>query len=357
MRHVQRNPIIITLILTMALPLSASMAEERVEFEFFWGFSVGYTQTEIDIMCENFIPINYMCMGFQLTATGDLTAQIADLNVLPGSRAGFISNWYLDFGSAAGYDTAFIMSQALPGEFVWEGTLQPFFTLSIDYSCPCSYEGGICIDTFTVFPGPDNWLWVNDQTSDSIKPIFNNNQGPFCAELEMLPCGIIFFTEVPENDELIGRYCEGVSFQFEAITGMEPYSQVYGYSFCSPVPEGTSITNEGLFTLPPNNEGVYEITIKAFGDCPNFGIYTFNVILEDHELCGDPNCDGYVNVSDAVRIINYIFIGGPAPSPMEAGDANCDSTCNVSDAVWIINYVFIGGNEPGDIDGDGVPDC
>ena len=32
-------------------------------------------------------------------------------------------------------------------------------------------------------------------------------------------------------------------------------------------------------------------------------------------LCGDANGDGMLNVSDAVFIINYVFIGGPAPGP------------------------------------------
>jgi hypothetical protein len=75
-------------------------------------------------------------------------------------------------------------------------------------------------------------------------------------------------------------------------------------------------------------------------------------------LCGDANADEIVNVSDAVYLINYVFIfGSPAPDPIESGETNCDGTVNVSDAVWIFNYVFIGGNEPGDIDGDGEPDC
>jgi hypothetical protein len=30
------------------------------------------------------------------------------------------------------------------------------------------------------------------------------------------------------------------------------------------------------------------------------------------------------------------------------GETNCDDVVNVSDAVWIINYVFVGGPEPGD---------
>jgi hypothetical protein len=72
---------------------------------------------------------------------------------------------------------------------------------------------------------------------------------------------------------------------------------------------------------------------------------------------GDANGDGIVNVSDAVAIINYVFVGGDPPDPIEAGDCNCDDVVNVSDAVWIINYVFVGGNTPCDIDGDGIPDC
>jgi hypothetical protein len=73
--------------------------------------------------------------------------------------------------------------------------------------------------------------------------------------------------------------------------------------------------------------------------------------------CGDANSDQDVNVSDAVFIINYIFVGGDPPNPIESGDCNCDGTCNVSDAVMIINYVFVGGNAPCDTDGDDIPDC
>jgi hypothetical protein len=65
-------------------------------------------------------------------------------------------------------------------------------------------------------------------------------------------------------------------------------------------------------------------------------------------ICGDVNIDSIVDVSDAVYIINYVFIGGNQPIPMESGDVNCDETVDVSDAVWIINYVFVGGPAPCD---------
>jgi Dockerin type I domain/Thrombospondin type 3 repeat len=103
------------------------------------------------------------------------------------------------------------------------------------------------------------------------------------------------------------------------------------------------------------------------GDSCDNCVYTFNPGQEDSDsdligdvceyICGDASTDGNVNVSDAVRIINYVFAGGDPPDPLEAGDVNCSIDVNVSDAVWIINYVFVGGNVPCDTSGDGIPDC
>ena len=61
---------------------------------------------------------------------------------------------------------------------------------------------------------------------------------------------------------------------------------------------------------------------------------------------GDANGDAVINVSDVVYLINYLFIGGPEPIPMEAGDLNCDGLINVSDVVYLINYLYIGGPPP-----------
>jgi hypothetical protein len=63
-------------------------------------------------------------------------------------------------------------------------------------------------------------------------------------------------------------------------------------------------------------------------------------------LRGDANGDGAINVSDVVYLINYLFINGPAPDPIQAGDVNCDGVVNVTDVVYLINYLFIGGPPP-----------
>jgi PKD repeat protein len=117
---------------------------------------------------------------------------------------------------------------------------------------------------------------------------------------------------------------------------------------------------------PPEGEGYFTYSISPKPDLPNGRELTntswirfdYNAWLQAPEegpvirtikypfIYGDVNGDGIINVSDVVYLINYLFIGGPAPNPLAAGDANCDGVVNASDVVYLINYLFIGGPEP-----------
>jgi hypothetical protein len=116
----------------------------------------------------------------------------------------------------------------------------------------------------------------------------------------------------------------------------------------------------GLFSWTPNSgqDGTHSNVhfIASDGDLID-DEYIEIYISSDQYICGDANFDQAVNVSDAVWVINYVFIGGDPPIPLASGEVNCDGSVNVSDAVWIINYVFIGGNAPCDTDDDGQSDC
>jgi hypothetical protein len=61
---------------------------------------------------------------------------------------------------------------------------------------------------------------------------------------------------------------------------------------------------------------------------------------------GDTNADGEVDIADVMYLINYIFIGGSPPQPMEAGDCNCDGVVDVADVIYLINYLFLEGPPP-----------
>jgi hypothetical protein len=61
---------------------------------------------------------------------------------------------------------------------------------------------------------------------------------------------------------------------------------------------------------------------------------------------GDVNGDGNITISDVVYLINYLWRGGPPPTPYETGDTNCDGEVTVSDVVYLINYLFFGGPIP-----------
>jgi hypothetical protein len=87
------------------------------------------------------------------------------------------------------------------------------------------------------------------------------------------------------------------------------------------------------------------------------GVYDMDYDLSLMTGCGDANGDGTVNVSDAVFIINYLYVEGMVPTPLRIGDVNCNGDVDISDVIYIINYVFIGGYPPCDIDGSGNPDC
>ena len=78
----------------------------------------------------------------------------------------------------------------------------------------------------------------------------------------------------------------------------------------------------------------------------------------ENPACGDMNWDGRVNISDAVFLINYIFVpNAPAPNPPESADINCDTKSSLVDIIYLVNYVFRGGFSPCDNDGDGIADC
>jgi hypothetical protein len=63
----------------------------------------------------------------------------------------------------------------------------------------------------------------------------------------------------------------------------------------------------------------------------------------------DPNNDGTISPLDIFYLINFLFMGGPAPhgpAGVLSGDANGDGEVSPLDIFFIINFLFLGGPTP-----------
>jgi sugar lactone lactonase YvrE len=61
---------------------------------------------------------------------------------------------------------------------------------------------------------------------------------------------------------------------------------------------------------------------------------------------GDANADRLINLSDAVFVLSFLFLGGPAPSCPDAADANDDGTVSISDPSAVLGHLFLGAPPP-----------
>ena len=81
----------------------------------------------------------------------------------------------------------------------------------------------------------------------------------------------------------------------------------------------------------------------------NYDVWEFNI---GPPACpfrtpGDADMSGFLNSTDIIIMVNYVFKGGaPADPCPPAGDANCDLSVTSADVIFLVNHVFKGGPAP-----------
>jgi hypothetical protein len=61
---------------------------------------------------------------------------------------------------------------------------------------------------------------------------------------------------------------------------------------------------------------------------------------------GDASRDGLLDISDAILVLNHLFVGGGPPSCEESADSDDDGLVNLSDPIYLLNHLFQGGLPP-----------
>ncbi len=118
---------------------------------------------------------------------------------------------------------------------------------------------------------------------------------------------------------------------------------------CSPIDVDLVVTSSNLGVAIPRlvngsimvvgvSEGTATITVNAADGWGNSDSCVITVYTEP----GDVNSDGYVNISDVTKLIDYLLSGNPSGVNLTGADCNHDGGINISDVTTLIDYLLSG---------------
>ncbi len=157
------------------------------------------------------------------------------------------------------------------------------------------------------------------------------------------------------------------SVEYAAIN---PDGSLAEWQYASPMNDirsgcpGSVILNGHIYVLAGDNGSGCLNTIESAYMNPDGDLESW--IMESDTLLDRRNLTACVHYGPHVYVIggninniatDDVEVSGISSSVSSCGDVNCDTNVNISDAVWIINFIFIGGNDPCDTNGDTIPDC
>ncbi len=164
---------------------------------------------------------------------------------------------------------------------------------------------------------------------------------------------------VPEPDDFgiannIFTNCTGAAI--EAGSSIADHNAFWQNSanYGGTLPGPNDITSDPLFVDPSNRD--YSLMCNSpcidKGDPASFGFSGKAIDIGAYEYdytVGNATTaygDASVNIADAVFLVNYIFLGGPAPCPIGAGLIDCSDVITMSDIAYLINFLYAHGPEP-----------
>jgi hypothetical protein len=156
--------------------------------------------------------------------------------------------------------------------------------------------------------------------------------------------GLLVDSQPPFDGELIPSLGEPLDFLHIEATVLESATEDLKIRF-----------EDGLSVPPINNlysVGNQSIRVTELGE----GVVHVKVRPDPAFVRGDFNMDRLESMADAIGILQYIFRGVGFPRCLDAGDANDDETLDLSDAVYILNGLFVTGKRPPPPSSPGGPD-
>ena len=120
-----------------------------------------------------------------------------------------------------------------------------------------------------------------------------------------------------------------------------------------PDPDGCALETEISYAIPPESpDGRFDLTIRlTVTQVPVRGVVETGmdektITLPTYFRRGNVNGDEFEDLSDAVAVLDMLFVSGTPLPCLDACDMNDDGGIDLSDPVYWLAYLFNGGPEP-----------
>ena len=160
--------------------------------------------------------------------------------------------------------------------------------------------------------------------------------------------GAEFFAPVIENDQgycSVGLLMDSVPpFDHQSIpaTGFDTLLVNADVVVLSAAPEATGVDLRlGTLVGDPPVGNTFVVGFGSF--VPETGNGRLGLLVERPFVRGDINDDGLIDISDAVLILQWLFLGLHNPECQKAGDTNDSGQVLLDDILLILQYQFWGG--------------
>jgi hypothetical protein len=110
----------------------------------------------------------------------------------------------------------------------------------------------------------------------------------------------------------------------------------------TPQSSGLGVLVDGGFDW--NRDGIDDVLVANASS-------TIHIVLGGKEaertfVRGDANGDGRVDLSDAVSVLAFLFLGAPAPRCPDSFDGDDNGQVQITDAIYLLGHLFLGGPAP-----------
>ncbi len=182
---------------------------------------------------------------------------------------------------------------------------------------------------------------VPDIDPRPLKILFNLT--PYAAETTVLRIANSGSSPLDFNVTLGEGLLENGHLPIPKLTGAPAWLSVYPLSGI--VPPGCDVALQVTANADGLNPDEYIGRIDISSNDPDEPLVTVPVFLTVTGcIPGDANGNGDVGPSDLVFLANYLYLGGPEPTP--CGDVNGDCNITSSDLVYLSEYFYHGGPAP-----------